>query len=103
MIVAVAKQVAGTGLLASIVETKLVVGVGEDDRCIEIYQVRVVQCIALCATDAVRIVTGIAGRVFAANMPAVLRKTFIREDAVTTVTAVTERVARCTFRCVVQS
>ena len=78
-----ANKIAASAELAPILESQLAVTAREDDRRVEVDQVRVVRAITLCRTDAVGIVARAAGRVLAVDVLTVLPEAIVIENTVT--------------------
>lgn len=97
-----AKQIAGTCVLAVIYEPARAIFVWEYDRRIEIDQVCIVCRIALCSTDAVGVMTRVARCFLATNMLVMILETLIIENTVTTVALIAKRIVRRAFGRVVE-
>ena len=101
MILTMAQQIAGAGLITRIHKLQQQIGIWRHYLCVKIDQVRIVRQVALRTSDAVRIVANIARRILATNMFIVFRKTLVIQDAVTAVAAITQRIVRRALRRVV--
>ena len=87
-----ADQVAGAPEVALINESQVAVATRRDDRRIEVDQVRVIGRVSLRAADAVRIVTRIAGGVFATYVFVVLAEALVVQYVALAVAVVAELV-----------
>ncbi len=74
-----------------------------DHRDVEVDEVGVVDAIALCVTDAMRVVANIARGLFVDNMFFMFAETLIAQDTVAIVAAVTQGIVGGALRGVIQS
>ena len=98
MISIVARKVAGTGSIAPVFEADFVLCVTEDDRGVEVNQVRVVFCRPLRKADSMRVMAGAAGSGVVADVQAVTGETLIGQDAVPIVAIIAKRISIRAFR-----
>ena len=98
MICIVARKVAGTGSIAPVFEANFVLCVTEDDRGVEVNQVRVVFCSPLSKADPMWVMAGAARCVVVADVQSVSSETFIGKYAVPIVAIIAECVSIRTFR-----
>ena len=91
MILAMAKQVTGTGSIPAVREKKFAVTIGRHNLGVEVNKMRVIVQVALRAADAMRIVANIARRVFTAYVFVVFSEALVIQNTVPAVA----RIAKC--------
>jgi hypothetical protein len=74
MFLSMAIKIARSSLVAFINKPQITIVIGEDDRCVEINQVRIIRRITLDIANAVRVMAGVTRRVLTANMLVVITK-----------------------------
>jgi hypothetical protein len=74
MVLSMAIKIARPSSVTFINKPEIAVAVGEDDRCVEINQVRIIRRITLDVANAVRVMAGVTGRILTINMFVVLAK-----------------------------
>ena len=98
MICIVARKVAGTGSIAPIFEANFVLCIPEDDRGIEVNQVRVAFGSPLRNADPMWVMAGAAGRVVVADVQSVTVEALIGQYTVPVVAGGAERIGIRAFR-----
>ena len=98
MICIVARKVAGTGSIAPVFEANFVLCVTEDDRGVEVNQVRVVFCSPLSKADPMWVMAGAARSVVVANVQTVSGESLIGKYAVPIVAIIAKRISIRAFR-----